>query len=398
MLEKSAGLLHALELRLKRLSSLALPVTRWRVPVTMLHGQAPEGEAATLLVGGTGACQHYIASRFFAGEPRQEPLGRVPLWRLDAFLKEAGRRADLTAICLDRHSARLLPSQDWLRSPAWIDSRIQMQVQNAVRESARTSSSAARDLCAVRKNQFECVLSREAADFDIFYDKFYTSYILWRYQKHAQLSPRRGLRQRFKRGFILWVVRGGERLAGLLVTQAGQTLKMEVLGLANGREDLLRQGVLAALYVNVIRFAQQQGCCEVITGGSRPSLHDGLLRYKRKWGVSLCEKPEMNFELLLHWNHLSETVANFLSHTSIIHRDGGGFSALWAYPQHLPLTEERLAAEVRAIHTPGLRCLRILPPAQPPQDIKLPSGVEWLDLRSSEVAGGDFIRTLRQTS
>ena len=51
----------------------------------------------------------------------------------------------------------------------------------------------------------------------------------------------------------------------------------------DGRQVLLRQGALVALYVHSLTPARQLGCTRILLGSSRAFLHDGLTRYKGKW-------------------------------------------------------------------------------------------------------------------
>jgi hypothetical protein len=162
-------------------------------------------------------------------------------------------------------------------------------------------------------------------------------------------------------------------------------------GVLDGRTDLLRKGAVAALYVHAIQHARRQGCAKVFLGGSRPSLHDGLFRYKNKWGAAVCEHPEVHMAMLLRWNRLEGPVAGFLSHTSIIHLDRDGLSALWAVPRDLPLTAERLDKEYRAINTTGLRRFRILLPGEPPPGFACPPDVRLIPLPSMAQAGPDTL-------
>jgi hypothetical protein len=62
--------------------------------------------------------------------------------------------------------------------------------------------------------------------------------------------------------------------------------------------------------------------------GCRPSLHDNLLRFKRKWSATLRDKPDNVYDVLVRWQAFNEVIADFLSHTSLIFRDGDGFSAI----------------------------------------------------------------------
>ena len=72
----------------------------------------------------------------------------------------------------------------------------------------------------------------------------------------------------------------------------------------------------------------REGCAHLNLGGSRPSLRDGLLRYKAKWGAILDVQREPLYWWLVSWKRLDGAVAEFLSGTPLIFRDGNGLSGL----------------------------------------------------------------------
>lgn len=377
--------------RFKRMLSCLLPLINWRVPVSLHRGRArSSGEQVTLLAAGNEQVTGYISSRLFEGDPGVEPVARVPLWRLQKLLDRLQPSVDLAVIGIDRLSARLFLDKSFLVSPAWIASW--MAVPESMRDLIRANSRLEGDARTVRKNQFEPVLSHSEADFNTFYDRFYTPYISRRHGALAQLKPRWSLRREFRRGLLMWVCRNGETQAGDIIRIKKRTLHRVAPGVADGRFDLLQQRAIAAIYIHSIALAQKLGCTKIFLGGSRPSLHDGVFRYKCKWGASVCEYPEVNHVMLLRWTHLKGPVADFLSHTSIIHQDGSGFSALWTYPKDIPLNAKRLQTEIHAIHSPGLHRLRILLPDAPPPEFVCPPDVELINMRGLSATAPEFLR------
>lgn len=253
-----------------------------------------------------------------------------------------------------------------------------MHVPDDLKTFSRTHSNTASDIRRVRIKKYEWKYSREKADFDLFYDQFHVPYINTRYGASAHVAPRWLLRNTFRHGLIMWVCRNGERLAGDLIRVNGRELSPIVTGMREGRPEMLKEGVLSALYVHSMDLARQLGCTKINLGGSHSSLHDGVFRYKNKWGSIICDYDgslSSNFVALLHWNRLTGPVADYFSHTSIIHRDHGGYSALWTFPETTPLTSENLHKQIRILNARGLRRFRILIHDAPPPGFTCPPGV-----------------------
>ncbi|MDZ4405900.1 GNAT family N-acetyltransferase [Prosthecobacter sp.] len=374
---------------LRWLMCFVQPVLGWRVPVVLLRGKARvSGRSVTLLAAGRERWTEFIRERFFAEEPEMVCAAKVPVWFLQKQLKRWQPSADLMVVGVARISAWLFLGKDYLASPPMVS--MWMDVPDDLEAYVRRHRSAAGDWRRTHRKKYQSVISRDEADFDLFYDQFYRPYICGRHGSTAKLSPRWLLRLAFKRGQIQWLLLNGERVAGDLVVVTGKTYTLRVTGLLDGRLDLLRQGAMAALYVHSIGHARQFGCTQIAMGGSLASLHDGVFRYKCKWSSGLQDHDgflSANHVRLFSWNRLAGPVAEFLSHTSLVHHDHDGYSALWAFPSDVPLTADNLRREYRALRASGLRRFRILLPGDPPPDFDCPPEVRLINIQSVAQAG-----------
>ena len=347
------------ERTLKRYLSLMLPLTGLRVPVVLLRGPVrPSGREGTVLIAGRHPLVKYLPGRFFAREPQRSHLGKVSVWGLSHALKRLQPPADLTIAVVDRHSARLFFDEDYLAVPEWVGSWL--TVPEEPEKLGRANAKVREDLRRIRSKGLHPVISHAETDFDLFYRTMYVPFIRNRFGDLAFVSNPRYLRRRFRHGGMLWVQRGGERLAGHAFAQYKQTLYALAMGTANGESAPMKQGALVAAYYYLIQYAHQQECTRLDLGASRPSLHDGVLRYKRKWGVVLSEKPDTYYDFLVRWNRLDGVVAEFLSHTSLIFRDRSGLSAISGIGhEDLAGASDAWAAH-HSIWIPGLRHLYLV--------------------------------------
>jgi hypothetical protein len=131
-----------------------------------------------------------------------------------------------------------------------------------------------------------------------------------------------------KRGALLWITCEGQKVAGVVLEFKNRRMILSALGAAGGDEGLMKKGVLAATYYFSMQHGRTQGCPTVDFGGTRPSLHDGLLRYKRKWGAVIDPKPLNPFDTLVWWPVLNLSVAAMLKTTPLAFCDHGALSAL----------------------------------------------------------------------
>jgi hypothetical protein len=182
----------------------------------------------------------------------------------------------------------------------------------------------------IRRHKFLPLVTQASEDFETFYHSMYVPFTHTRHGELASMRKPHDLRYRLGWGGILWILRDGQRVAGIQFEQNRQTLGLLALGIANGDLALVRDGAIAALYYHVIRLARELRCTTVDFRGSRPSLSDGLLRYKRKWGMTLYDRADTYYDLLVRWNSVNDVVKDFLSHTGLIFRDEGRLSAIHA--------------------------------------------------------------------
>jgi Acetyltransferase (GNAT) domain len=359
-----------------------LPFLGWRVPVRLLFGRSrSSGLEVRLLAAGHPRWSQYVIKRLFSDEPRVEQAALVPVWHLQRHLEQRQKEADLTLVGLDSISARFfMPPHDLALPPlvsCWGHVPEKEQLCKGMNSNQKS------DMDRVRREGFAGEFSSKAAEFDLFYTRYYKPYIQSRHGVDAQMSPRWMVRLMHRLGGILWVCRDGERLAGDIVVRQGRDIIPVVSGVLDARMDLVRQGVQAAVYVHMLQLAARWGCNRILLGGSRPSLHDGVLRYKSKWLSGLMPHDghlSASHVILLRWSRLSAPVAEFLAHTSVIHHEQGGFSALWVFPNDLPLTALNLQRQYRALRLRGLHRFRILLPGPPPADFVCPPEVRLIQM------------------
>jgi hypothetical protein len=369
-----------------------LPFFGWRVPVALLRGPA-RGSGREVVLLSAGAKSDFIMQHWFAQEPVAERSRRVPIWRLQRLLDEWRAEADLVAVQVDRVSARLFLRGPHISVPLWVDSY--MQIPADWQAFICTNQRAQSDIRRVRIKQFESHFSRDEADFDLFYERFYQPYVQARHQDRAEIVPRWRLWVLFKQGMQMhWISRGGEKLAASIVQVEGRRFHCLVNGLRDGRQELMKEGALSAQYVCAIMEARRLGCTELRMGGSLPSLHDGVFRYKSKWTTGLSHHVGIvsgNLVTRLSWQRLAGPVAEFLSHTSIIHHDHAGYSALWAFPEDMPLTAENLQQQYGLLKARGLHRFRILLTGGVPVGYVCPDEVSLIPMSAVQHGGPEVL-------
>lgn len=338
-----------------------------------------------MLVAGAEDWVSYLASRFFADPPQREVVGQAPVWSLARVLRRLQPFADLTLAHVDHLSAQLYFDGDHLAVPDWVGAWLTMPID--LGRLAQTGKTIASDIRNTRRRWHDAEVAHAASDFEVFYDRMYLPYIHSRHGAQAYVHSKYYLQRAFLRGGILRLRRNGRPLAAGLFESNESTIVLVALGVFDGDVALLKEGAVAALYVHLLEYAREQGCSAVDLRGCRPSLLDGVLRYKVKWGITLYDKRDVLHSTLVHWNRLDDVVAEFLAHTPLIYRDGDGLSAVAVAGRPTPWTTADLRQARDKLWVPGLRMLSLIANAERPVNLAIPPDTRLLDRKTLSDAG-----------
>lgn len=336
-----------------------LPFKNLRVPIKILRGPTrPIGLPGTVIAAGPLKGVDYLTNSFFDGDTRCESLGNVPLWKLPRYLRLLRTSADLTFIHLDQFSARLLFGNDYLAVPEWVGSTL--KIPENISDLTRGNRSLKSDLRIVQRNNLLPEITHVEGDFDVFYHTMYVPFTLKRHGKQGVVRDVYRIRRIFRRGGLLWVIQNGRPLAGVIYESKNQILRLLILGTVNGEWSPIKAGALSAIYLFSIEHAKKTGCKQIDFGGCRPSLNDGLLLYKKKWGIKVNAWSDNYCDFLIHWNRFNESVINFLTDMNFIFRDQAGLSAINVIGRDQQLHQSNLQEIHKSIWVSGLHRLYLL--------------------------------------
>jgi hypothetical protein len=315
---------------------------------------------ADLLLAGPEPWSGYLAERLFCTPAARKPLGSFKTWALEKALPRERHSADLTVIRVDSVSARLFFRQKYLRVPAWVALRCRPE---DTRTLARRHTALARDLRTIRHWALSTEITQGDAGLDHFYEKMYLPLMTRRHGDSAYIRSSPWCRQTLRRGGFVWVLLDGRRVGGCLIERHGDTMELCIVGLLDGNPELRHCGAISALYMRAVEQARIEGCKWVGLGAVRPSLTDGLLRFKAKWDSTLCESLTNPYAFLVRWERWNPSVQALLSSTPLIYSVPGGFSAVAVLPQPAPARQSDVETLRRNLWVNGLRCLTIVSPA-----------------------------------
>ena len=124
---------------------------------------------------------------------------------------------------------------------------------------------------------------------------------------------------RSEKSTIYFVIKDGVRIAGLFVQDLEGMPTLRKLGILGGSDEILRMGVISALYYYVLADLKRNNFKRVNVGGTSPFLKDGLTKYKLSHGAKVSEIPYQDSPRLKMFPlEFSSAVKDFLIANSFI--------------------------------------------------------------------------------
>jgi hypothetical protein len=328
--ERWLGTLHAIR-----------PALRRR-PVRRLAGTArADGGPLALVTDLKGDAIRFWTTLLFRDEPTSTPLGSASA--LGRF--RMGRGADLALLSHHRAFRRAAARHGYLTVPAWLDTGIRLatSVDATLDGLPYGRSSRQSDLRRIRRAGLRAELRHDAGDIRTFLREWYLPFVHARWGDTC-VDLDHGWMHRAERFCeLLWVLRGDERIAGVLIESQGPTMRMVVLGMQ--QPDQRRDGALAAAYYFSIVEAVRRGQHLIRTGGVRPVLGDGVLEFKRKWGAGIRPAHQLD-HLALAFRFWSPTIrALFAEHPVVVETTSGEYLALTDATAASPTVDGRFEVE-----------------------------------------------------
>ncbi|MFO7690590.1 MAG: hypothetical protein R6W83_08570 [Cryobacterium sp.] len=153
------------------------------------------------------------------------------------------------------------------------------------------------------------------------------------------------------RAEVLLVLREDVAVAGNLIVHGADGPVFWRVGVLGGNPEFVRQGALQAAYYFSHEHLKRHGTARVHAGATKPFLTDGVLAYKRIWGLRMTGPWRHLF--LLRVRRTDEAARSFLVNNPFVMWDGGKLVAAVFLPCDTAPAEEELAPLTRFLW-PGI--------------------------------------------
>ena len=254
---------------------------------------------------------HYVVSNTqddvafcLLGNPdRRAHLARIYLRSASEYRVRRGlHRKNWSALALDQARRHGMVVATDLELPAELEP-LRLRVPHLVamnldlRESEaaflkKLSHSARSDVVKVTRAGYQAEVETNPEWAFEFFARYHEKALKQRYGAEAYVMPAQTMANLLARKAceFVCITLDGQRLAAVMCDVRGANYRMGRLGWLDGNPDLVKKGVLAAVYWFAMRRARELGKTTIMFGGTPGYFEDGVFAYKMKWGAVLSRE------------------------------------------------------------------------------------------------------------
>lgn len=219
----------------------------------------------------------------------------VPFWGINQFLKNNNINCNLAIVELSNKLIQQnVSSEKGFLLPRWLQMHMDVYLSLKIIDKQKDI------LRRIKKYGLNVEKGFSEQDFAFFYEKMHKPYVESRHKCSAIVENYRKMLYDFKKknSTIYFIVQDGVRIAGLYEQNGNEGPHMYAVGIINGSHEIMKMGVIGALYYYALVDHMKNNINRVSIGGTSPLLMDGLTRYKLSLGAKISEMQHQKNLLL----------------------------------------------------------------------------------------------------
>jgi len=273
-----------------------------------------QGGSLTVNYAGFGDAKPYLKDILFVDKPAECEIGRVPIRRINELADWS--TGDITIIEADEPLIARLPSQKALVLPAFIKMVLDTQgdweeIDNRFHKSIRSERR------LIRKYGYQFKVSHSDQDFEMFHRDMYLPTMDIRHGELAVSMSKHEVYQYFRRGLLFLLERDGKYVSGSIGYVDQDVVRFILVGVMNGDQQLMKEGVVGALNYLRLQWVNQSGYKSVDFGWYRPFMKSMFLN-KRKWGTTVDLPSSQKGRLWIKLQRHTPAVSQFIQEAPCI--------------------------------------------------------------------------------
>src|SRR5262245_3445617 len=301
-------------------------VHRVRYPIRRLDGVTRvDARPLSCIVAADELSSRYWMRTLFADPPAERTLGEMPALAVQATAERLAPTVELSLWQASWPVSRLAGGSAVVPAsvPMWLDTAAPLDASIG-REPGRGSRH--EEVRRARRLALACRPTSAPHDWADFRRSLYEPYTRRRFGELFIDVPAYVLRHARRQGRLLLLEDRGRAVAGAVLERWGGDARVLVFGVETDGPTRPTT-LLAACYYHAIAYALAAGVMRFSLGTTRPTLSDGVLRYKRKWGATIG-RPRTWDTFLLRYRNTPAVRAVLTDAPLVLDRGRHGLAAL----------------------------------------------------------------------
>jgi len=230
-----------------------------------------------------------MSTILFSEEPALEKIGSIFITNINSKLRQFTSDVDAVFIKSDRFFSRFLNKNGFIIVPEWIN--LVLDVSNPLADIMnRFNKSAKEDIRKIKKFNYSYEIFTDRDKKEFFYNKMFVPYIS-KIDKTSTVSKLyfQYMKYLLNRCRLLLVKDKNKYISGGLIRIKKNITQLPCMGILDGDIEYVKRGAISSLLYYHILWAKENNIELLDFGHTRSFLNDGVLRYKRKWGMKIRE-------------------------------------------------------------------------------------------------------------
>jgi hypothetical protein len=222
---------------------------------------------------------YYWMNRLLRENYKVQKKRVIPVWKIYRYFNKIKEAFDLAIIEMNNLTRNYASPDTGFLLPRWLEMQLDT---DEFRERMNKNNIIRR----MRKYSFSFEKRNTIEDFRLFHQRMYVPLITNRHKDAALICDYRFFLNLFRKkdtqiGFIM---KDGNPVAGSYTEYKGNKIRMSAVGILDGREDIMKMGVIGAIYYFEVLNCIEKGMKSICIGGTSPILTDGLTTFKLRLG------------------------------------------------------------------------------------------------------------------
>jgi hypothetical protein len=269
-------------------------VQKFRINIWLITGKDSLNRKISIIYSGSEKHKNYLANLAFDDVENEIFIGRW-LWNFLKITKRERSACSLMVLEINKAFRRLFDNEKTFFVPCWISGEIDISIDTS---SIIKTESLKSDIRRIRKNNLQFELATSPHQFDSFYNEMYLPYITFAHGNRAIKMKYSEMKKQLKNCDLLLIKKEKDYIGGILIIYENNVPRMWSAGIKDGSADFLKVGVMGALYYYSVTYLKQKGYKKLHFGNSRAFLEDGVLQYKKKWGLKIVDSTKNGFLIM----------------------------------------------------------------------------------------------------